>query len=252
MTATSGSAWLIVDHSSRDRTRWTGADKRPRSILDSPTLEEIRQQQELFDYYRPQKREFERSDWAQQTSDKPTNASPRPRRLVKSFPGTDIGKATRNPTVSSTGATVADSVINVPFLPPLPPIPSISADYRRVYATSYVQPATVPGAPPRSKIGPAHQKAEAGLLNVTTIGVAGPSMPTPQLPRYCSFPVLQVPPELPLEPSPPGYDFALDSHIRPEVVALRPLRLLSLGKCRLLKQTLDCNVNLSVFKMVGV
>lgn len=227
MTAASGSIWVAVEHSSRDRTRPTVADKRPKSALDSLSPEEIRQQQNLLDHYRRRKREFARSGGAQLPPDQPTNASPRPQRQLKSYASADLVRITRSPTVSTAGATIAESIIEEPFSPSLPPIPPIPSSYRHRHVTPHAQPATLPRAQYRSKTGPVYEEMEAGLLNVAGVGT-GPSIPTPQIPRYRSFPVLQVPLELPLESLPPGYDFALRAQFRPEAATLRPLRLLSL------------------------
>lgn len=230
MTATSANAWVYVDHS-RNRTRSAAAETRPNNALASVSPEELRQQQKLLDHYRRQKREGERENAEQHAPSQPTSVSPqlRPRRLLRSMPSSLLEKVTWASTARSTQVTVSEPVIDEPFSSSLPPVPPIPSEYRRKHAASHVPPSTVPRAPPRSKTGPAQQQGKASLLNVAAIGANSPSIPTPQIPRYRSFPVLPAPIELPLESLPPGYDFALRAHFRPEAAPLRPLRLLSLG-----------------------
>ncbi|KAF8604179.1 hypothetical protein BDV93DRAFT_109605 [Ceratobasidium sp. AG-I] len=227
MTGTSTTAWVYVDHR-HDRTRPTGAGTRANNALESVSPEELAQQQKLLDHYRRKRREAERNNDEQPAPSQPTSASPqpRPRRTLKPSPSSILEKVTWASTTRFSEVILSKPVVDEPFSPSLPPIP---AEARRKPAASHVPPSTGPRAPPRSKTGPANQQAAAGSSNVATTSTAGPSLPTPQIPRYRSFPVLQAPLQLPLQSLPPGYDFALRAHFRPEAAALRPLRLLSLG-----------------------
>jgi hypothetical protein len=200
----------------------------------SVSPKELNQQQELLDYYKHKKQleriNEEQGGSRQQAVITPSGFQRRLQNLPSSMPAK--GSHSKEITVSSTGATVGEYVpdekVQTSALPP-------ASSRSRKYTSSQPSPSNMRWVPTRSTTGPAclQSSSTCGMLNVNMIGDSSTPMPIPRLPHVRSAPVLQIPLTLPLESLPPGYDFAVQAQFRPDANKLRPLRLLSLGECRL-------------------